>query len=305
MSFHSISSASTGAAASVRYQGPDASNPTHASTSMQGGKAVFENDNFRITAHENNSSVTINNKKTGESYEISGDPHVFVDGKHAFDFYGKTTFKLEDGTKVTIDTTPYNEDTSQTLSSKVTITNGDYGVRISGVDQNNLGDMKIDEAKGYGEVLDVLESDGNTLQENPTGNGFLAVNKDGDIKPVDQKHIDQTDLKKGGAALVDKQKEAFNQLRDLISIAFQGLLSALGQGGNGNHTIHDIGQGSRHPVGHQGGNQVHGKQPYPINITINNYDYSTHNNNSNNTTTAAPPPPRHQFNPLDPIGLFD
>ena len=42
------------------------SNPTNASTHMSGGQAVFENDNYRITAGDNN-TVNIYNKNTGEN----------------------------------------------------------------------------------------------------------------------------------------------------------------------------------------------------------------------------------------------
>ena len=198
----------------------DPSNPTNASTSMQGGQAVFENNNYRITADDNN-TVTITNKHTGETYQAWGDPHMKIDGEQAFDFWGTTTFKLEDGTKVTIETTPFASNPEMTLSSKVTITNGDYGVKISGVDSNQTGDLKIDEAKGYGRVLDAVVSDGNVLNENPAGKGFVAIDRDGNVRSVDQNYINQTDLKKTGA-LQDKFKEAFSKLSSLFQIAFQG-----------------------------------------------------------------------------------
>src|SRR3546814_20986233 len=69
------------------------------------GKVQFENDNYRITADDTN-EVTIFNKQTGESYRIWSDPHVEIDGKHAFDFWGNTPFVLDDGTRVSIATTP-------------------------------------------------------------------------------------------------------------------------------------------------------------------------------------------------------
>ncbi|MDT7837986.1 DUF1521 domain-containing protein [Aquabacterium sp. OR-4] len=169
----------------------DRSNPTNASTQMQGGRAVFENDNYRISAGDDN-TVNIVNKNTGESYNVWGDPHVNIDGKHAFDFWGTTTFQLEDGTKLTIDTTQAGN--GMTLASKLTITNGDYGVQISGVDTNTRGDLKIDEAAGWGETLDWVRDDGNVLHENPAGQGFLGIDAQGTIKKVDQAYINQTDL---------------------------------------------------------------------------------------------------------------
>jgi hypothetical protein len=200
----------------------DPSNPTNASTRMEAGRAVFENDNYRITAGDNN-EVNIHNKETGENYQVWGDPHVNVDGQHAFDFWGTTSFKLDDGTKLTIETTPSANDPSTTLASKVTITNGDYGVQISGVDTNKSGDLKIDEAKGWGQLLDGAVSDGNVLHENPAGKGFLAVDDNGNLRKVDQNYINQTDLQKGGAdKLQDQFKDAFKMLGGLLSISFMG-----------------------------------------------------------------------------------
>lgn len=213
---------------------PDRSNPTNANTTMQGGQAVFENDNYRITMGDNN-TVTIHNKETGETYQAWGDPHMNIDGKHAFDFWGTTTFKLEDGTKVTIETTPWKNDPSQTLSSKVTITNGDYGVQVTGVDTNQVGDLKIKEAEGWGQTLDWAVNDGNRLHENPAGQGFVAIDGNGNIRKVDQQYINETDLMKGGAdKLTGQFKDAFKLLGSLVSISFVGqFLDALTGGGNG------------------------------------------------------------------------
>ena len=243
-------SAATVATASCRCDHTDRSNPTNARTSMQGGEAVFENDNYRITANDNN-TVTINNKHTGETYQAWGDPHMKIDGKDTFDFWGKTSFKLEDGTKVTIDTTPDKNNPGATLSSKVTITNGDYGVQISGVDSNKHGDLKIDEAKGYGRVLDAVVSDGNVLHENPAGKGFVAIDKHGDIRAVDQNYINQTDLKKGGA-MQNHFQDAFSRLRSLMSIAFEGMFL-------GNHCSNEGGAAERPSHRHQENN--HSQRP--------------------------------------------
>lgn len=235
---------------SLPPSGVDRSNPTNASTSMQGGQAVFENDNYRITAGDNN-TVTIHNKNTGETYQAWGDPHMKVDGKQAFDFWGTTTLKLEDGTKVTIETTPWANNPNMTLSSKVTITNGDYGVQISGIDTNRVGDLKIQEAEGWGQTLDWVVDDGNRIHENPAGQGFVAIDGNGNIRKVDQNYINQTDLMKGGAdRLTDQFKDAFRALTGLASIHFVGaFLDALnggGQGGGRPRDDNDHGQPAHH-----------------------------------------------------------
>jgi len=144
-----------------------------------------------------------------------------VDGQHAFDFWGTTTLQLDDGTKVTIETTPWANNPAMTLSSKVTITNGDYGVQISGVDTNRVGDLKFDEAPHHGGLLDALVDDGNVLHENPAGKGFLAVDGNGRIRTVDQKYINETDLLKGGA-LQGRGADAFRNMAGLMAVAFVG-----------------------------------------------------------------------------------
>lgn len=210
------------------------SNPTNASTQMVGGKAVFENDNYRITAGDDN-QVLIYNKNNGETTRIWGDPHVDINGKHAFDFWGTTTFALEDGTKVTIETVTAGSN-NMTLASTVNITNGDYGVQISGVDTHKRGDLKINEAAGWGEVLDWTHDDGNVLQENPGGAGYLAVDAQGKIQKVDQNYINKTDLLKNPGLDPATQQRAgefaqnlFNAFSGLLSLSFSGaFLGALG-----------------------------------------------------------------------------
>lgn len=205
----------------------DPANPSNASTQMVGGKAVFENDSYRISAGDNN-EVLIQNKHTGETYRAWGDPHMDIDGKHMFDFWGTTTFVLDDGTKVTIETTPWGNNPDATLSSKVTITNGDYGVQITGVDTNTQGDLAIDEGKGWGRLVDLAVDDGNALHENTFGKGFLAMDGNGSIRQVDQQYINETDLLKGGA-LTQQHEGAFRMLEGLIAISFVGVfLSSLG-----------------------------------------------------------------------------
>ncbi len=205
----------------------DPANPSNASTQMVGGKAVFENDNYRISAGDDN-EVLIQNKNTGETYRAWGDPHMDIDGKHMFDFWGTTSFMLDDGTKVTIETTPWGNDPNATLSSKVTITNGDYGVQITGVDTNTMGDLAIDEGKGWGRLVDLVVDDGNVLHENTFGQGFLAMDNSGRIRQVDQKYINETDLLRGGA-LAQPYEDAFRMLEGLMAISFMGVfLGSLG-----------------------------------------------------------------------------
>jgi len=216
----SFAAAASWSSTSSCSSGEAVSNPTNANTTMVGGKVQFENDSYRITMGDDN-TVTIHNKNTGETYQAWGDPHMKIDGKQAFDFWGTTTFALDDGTKVTIETTPWANNPDMTLSSKVTITNGDYGVQVSGVDTNQVGDLKFEEAEGFGQLTDLLVADGNRLYENTYGSGFMGIDRQGNLRPVDQQFINETDLKKGGA-LQAQFGEMFKAFAGLMAISFLG-----------------------------------------------------------------------------------
>ncbi len=225
MTVAAFSPSSTAQSCFCGKPGFDPANPTNASTSMQGGKVCFENDNYRITMGDDN-TVNIYNKNTCENYQAWGDPHMNVDGKHAFDFWGTTTLSLDDGTKVTIETTPWQNNPEMTLSSKVTITSGDYAVQVSGIDTNKVGDLKFEEGKGWGGLTDLMVADGNVIYENPFGKGFLGLDG-GQIQKVDQSYINKTDLSKS-ANLQARALDAFAQMAGLLSVGFAGsFLSAL------------------------------------------------------------------------------
>ncbi len=196
-------------------------------TRLPDGRVQFENENYQITVNDRG-EVRIFNKNTQEFYRVWGDPHVDVDGKRAFDFWGQTTFQLEDGTKVTIETTPWRGNENMTISSKVTITDGDYGVHITGVDDNCIGDLAFQEVEGAGLVMDLLVRDGNTIYENAWGSGFLGVDSDGNITQVNQQFINETDELKADQ-LGTQLGELLTMFSGIVSIAFAGaFMSSLG-----------------------------------------------------------------------------
>ncbi|HEV8692409.1 MAG TPA: DUF1521 domain-containing protein, partial [Ideonella sp.] len=157
--------------------------------------------------------------------------------------------KLEDGTKVTIETTPWANNPNMTLSSKVTITNGDYGVQVSGIDTNKTGDLRIDEAAGWGKTLDWAVADGNKIRENPNGSGFVAVDSHGRVRQVDQQYINETDLMKGGAQqLQERYKDAFRFLSSLLSISFVGSFLSHLAGNDGPSRAHHHHHGHPHTL---------------------------------------------------------
>lgn len=300
-----LSLTSCDGAAAKAAQGPS-------TTRGADGNVNFENKNYTVKVGDTG-EINITNKQTGEAYKIWGDPHVDVDGKHAFDFKGTTTFDLDDGTKVTIDTTPWKGENGATIASKVTIVDGqsDYAVQMNGVDDNKTGDLTFNEtSKGW--LMDEMVDDGNVMHENPAGKGFVAVDDRGNMQKVDQKWVDKAEAKDAkkdsGDAKLDKElKQMIEKFAKLINI-FTGIMAIRFLGtmmsNLGDSNDEQSGGPKNVPRNNKQGNNF----TWSPNITINNNYYG--DNNSNNRTVdytmsrnreasfALPLPS------IDPLGLF-
>ncbi len=129
-------------------------------------------DKYEIRISENGCTVEITNLQTCETTVISGDPHINWDGVSGTeaDFWGTTTFKLADGTKITIETTPSGN--NMTVASKVTVTNGDNAIVVTGVDNNVCGDLSFTQSQD-GRCIDQNTDDGFVVTENECGVGWI------------------------------------------------------------------------------------------------------------------------------------
>jgi hypothetical protein len=128
-------------------------------------------DGYRLEIDERSSQLIIHNDKTGERTRIWGDPHVEIDGKHAYDFWGTTTFTLENGTKITINTEQWGGNPNAYVASQLVITKGDNAIIVDGISQNRLGDLSVTMSNdGY--AIDAATRDGYTLHENACGSGW-------------------------------------------------------------------------------------------------------------------------------------
>jgi hypothetical protein len=129
---------------------------------QQNGKATLRlGDKYTITLDEKDASWTVRNNQTGHTTKVSGDPHVDDDndGKNDFDFKKDMTFQLEDGTKITVSTVPYGN--GETLSSKLTITNGSNAITVEGLgeDKDGANNLRVTQSNA-GVTLDQLAQDG-------------------------------------------------------------------------------------------------------------------------------------------------
>jgi hypothetical protein len=144
-------------------------------TQPQNGQSTIDLGTHSLQLNENSSEIWITNKETGERSRIWGDPHFDTDGDGDtdVDFWGTVTLNLEGGTKITINTVPWNGNAEMSVSSQLVITNGDRSIVVSGLDQNSIGDMSVTQGNN-GRVLDALYGDGLDLYENPNGQGWLV-----------------------------------------------------------------------------------------------------------------------------------
>jgi len=151
-----------------------ASQPWTASMPSNGRAEVDLGEGYTLEFNETNSQILIRNAATGEATNIWGDPHVDwnQDGRTDADFWGTTTFQLENGVKITIETEPWGQNPNAYVASRVTITRGDNVVVVDGVSQNQLGDLTVTQGQD-GQLVDLLTDDGFTVVENPFGEGWI------------------------------------------------------------------------------------------------------------------------------------
>jgi hypothetical protein len=164
--------------------------PAHGAwKSVQGSnkdKAALEIPGYKIMFERKDHKITIENLKTGEKSTIWGDPHLdwTGDGKAELDFFETTSFNLENGVKMTVNTKALGNGT--TVADKVVITDAKSG-QSAVVDGLASGKELRIKTGHNAHALDQAVPDGILqLFENPgknagwlTGTGRLATMKDG------------------------------------------------------------------------------------------------------------------------------
>ena len=139
--------------------------PITVTRASDGSRAAIDlGDGYTMTLNEHSSEIVIKDPN-GDTTRIWGDPHVDVNGRRVGDFYDTTTFELENGTKITINTEPWRAGGNGAyVASQVVITRGDQGVVVDGISQNDKGDLRITEGLN-GHALDLAHDDGFNLTE--------------------------------------------------------------------------------------------------------------------------------------------
>ena len=159
------------------------------------GKSINLDGKYRIDV-DGGTTWSVTNLCDNQTTKVWGDPHVDVnkDGTNDFDFKENMTFQLADGTKITVGTVDgagkevkdANGNTNNvSVSAKLTITNGDEAVVVSGVN----GTPTFAQSKD-GVAIDAATNDGSITIKEDKGQWTTA-----DGAKVDQTVINTAEAK--------------------------------------------------------------------------------------------------------------
>lgn len=206
-----------------------------ASRTYQDGLAVIDLGNYYLRLDEHQSGMELINKETGEKTRVWGNGQFDVDGNGTADmsFRGPISLRLEDGTKITIDTKASQNCGCSGFShnpSKLTITRGNDSIVVTGLDSNQRGDLTVSQGKS-GRLLDKITPDGMTLYENPQDRGWMV--QDGwALRPVQANDVGGRDNVLGQQPVyMPNEQFLFNNLNamqfDVASTDLRGMLQSM------------------------------------------------------------------------------
>lgn len=151
--------------------------------STDGRHARIDLGRYTLDIDQGNSQFILTNKADGEVTRIWGDPHFDNDGRMLGTFKGTLTLCLDDGTKLTINTTPAGN--GETLSSKLTITRGDQALVIDHLNQNSKDPLSIARSPMLGRQLDWLTDDGTRVYEDVATRQWVRLDAGGWTHAID------------------------------------------------------------------------------------------------------------------------
>jgi len=139
---------------------------------------------------KNGGTVEIVNTQTGKSLVVWGDPHTNINGKAFSDIYEDKTIILEDGTKVTFDVVPGENNSSVFYVQSVIVTSadGEFGIRADNL--HSGGGIEVSKYEGKEDVknLDNSIADGDWWQVTDKGSSlqetFTPTNYIANYKPM-------------------------------------------------------------------------------------------------------------------------
>lgn len=123
-------------------------------------KEILLDNGYKIVIHGKKESWSIIDAD-GKTTKIWGDPHVSEgDRSGHWDFQSNSTFVLDDGTKITVDTTSKGRSDGNVYTNGLTITKGNQSLQVTGIADNKpeIGNPSLN-----GGQLDKSTNDGHVF----------------------------------------------------------------------------------------------------------------------------------------------
>ncbi len=141
-----------------------------------GGAKLDLGQGYRLTVDERDQSLLFENEKTASQTVIWGNGKIEGNAvSEPLQFWGTTSFAFGDEGKITLETVESKSAPGQYLLETVSVSVADRGMVITGLTNDIVGDLKVDESKSSGRV-DNNARDGFTLFE--TADGAAWVDED-------------------------------------------------------------------------------------------------------------------------------
>ena len=199
----------------------------------QGTANIDLGDGYTLRIDQANSEIDLVDSNTGNTTTIWGDPHMGMNGNdNAFQFTGNVTLNLPDGTKITLQTTPWQSNPNAYLVQNVVVTRGSQAIVVDNMDQNSndLGKMSIQQYDGAGQLERLLNPDGTELYLNSAGNGWDVLQDGLYLRPLTEQDLEAGDAAQAnGSATFAWDLGVLSGLLNELS-GTQGEYAALGGG---------------------------------------------------------------------------
>jgi Domain of Unknown Function (DUF1521) len=133
-------------------------------TDQAAGRVAFDlNDGYSMWIDESKSAFTVANGGK-ETVHVWGAAQVALDGTTLGGFAGTTSLVLGNGTKISMETLPDTKTSTQFYLDRLTVTQGECAVVVSGVSQMIGGDLTITQSH-TGEAIDDRTRDGLVFEQ--------------------------------------------------------------------------------------------------------------------------------------------
>jgi hypothetical protein len=191
--------------------------------------------NYKIIATDADHGITVEDTASGKSFQVYGDPYIKTDKGGTANFqHEPVTFKLPDGTEITVTPTNNTGPNSVNTIDHVTITKGNDAVTMTGFKN---GDVTTTQHPGQGHWYDQHTDDGTLIRTGRGENfdhlkvsGGPQIYNNGNVGNID-KYADEGGPQSGHGPEIWMLLREIGQLEQFIGQLEQG---PFGDGGFGN-----------------------------------------------------------------------